>query len=60
METVIRKVSILDGVLRVLAKNIGAEDNDLVLINSKFSGNTFEYNMKKIDGDPVSFLMRKK
>lgn len=53
----IRKVSILGKRIREQAYSIGAKDNDLVILRT-FDTSPVTYKVEKIEGDPVSYLMR--
>jgi len=58
MDIQIRKVGILRGGAREAALSIGAKDDDLVILRiSEYHPNP-EYTAEKIEGDPVSYLMR--
>lgn len=56
----IRKVKILKGPAREAALKIGAEENDLVILRVSEYHSAPKYTAEKIEGDPVSYLMRKK
>lgn len=57
MDSIIRKVSILRGRAKEAALEVGACDNDLVIL--KISDHPYpRYTADKIVGDPVSYLMR--
>jgi hypothetical protein len=56
----LRKVAILGGRAREAAINAGAKDDDLVILKTLYSkGISPVYEVEIIQGDPVSFLMRK-
>ena len=56
----IRKVSILKGRAREAALNIGAKDDDLVILRTSEYHSAPTYTAEKIEGDPVSFITREK
>ena len=56
---VIRKVSILRGELYDIAKKV-ADDDDLVIVKTRYTKNGAKYTVEKVIGDPVSYLMRSK
>jgi hypothetical protein len=53
----IRKVSVLRGEAYVTAKKV-AEDDDLVIVRTTYTKDGAHYEIEKIIGDPVSYLMR--
>lgn len=55
----IRKVKILNGRAKEEAYRIGALDEDLVILRSTYYSHP-TYNVEKIIGDPVSYLMKSK
>jgi len=48
----IRKVKVLQGETKVIAKKMGLSPDDLVIVTS-------EYHIEKIIGDPVSYLLKR-
>jgi hypothetical protein len=54
----IRKVKVLQGRLREDAESKGLACEDLVLVTTK-AGSLPEYSIEKIEGDPVSFLLKR-
>lgn len=56
----VKKVSVLQGRPWTKAMNMGLDDNDLVIVRTKFSKNGgLQYELEKIEGDPVSYLLNK-
>ena len=56
----IKKVRILKGMAREAAIKIGAQDDDLVILRVSEYHSAPTYTAEKIEGDPVSYLMRTK
>ena len=56
----IRKVRILKGKAKEAALSIGAKENDLVILRTSEYHFEPTYTAEKIEGDPVSYLMREK
>ena len=57
MEPIIRKVKVLRGRARDEADKMGLEPDDLVIITTSLHPLP-EYHIEKVEGDPVSFLLR--
>ncbi len=57
-DIVIRKVKVLQGRAREAATKMGLLANDLVLVTTSVNSLP-EYHIEKIDGDPVSFLLKR-
>ena len=53
----IRKVGVLRGELYDIAKKV-AEDDDLVIVKTTYTKDGAQYEIEKIIGDPVLYLMR--
>ena len=56
----IRKVRILKGKAREAALAVGAKEDDLVMLKTSEYHSEPTYTAEKIEGDPVSYLMREK
>lgn len=56
----IRKVRILKGKAREAAEAVGAKDDDLVILRTSEYHSEPTYTAEKVEGDPVSYLMRQK
>jgi hypothetical protein len=56
----IKKVRILNGKAREAAEKIGAKEDDLVILRASEYHSAPVYTAEKIEGDPVSYLMKKK
>lgn len=57
----IRKVRILKGRAKEAALSVGAKENDLVILRtSEYHSGEPTYTAEKIEGDPVSYLMRER
>jgi hypothetical protein len=54
----IRKVKVLQGRAKEVAKKRKLDPDDLVLVTTSV-GSLPEYKIEKIDGDPVSFLLKR-
>ena len=54
---IIRKVSILKDELYNIAKKV-ANDDDLVIVKTVYAADGPHYEIEKIIGDPVSYLMK--
>jgi len=57
-DVVIRKVKVLRGRPREEATKMGLLSNDLVLLTTTVNSLP-EYHIEKIDGDPVTFLLKR-
>ena len=57
-ETVIRKVSILKGRAKEEAERQGLSPDDLVIVTITIIDGPPEYHLEKVEGDPVSYLLR--
>jgi hypothetical protein len=57
-DTRIRKVKVLQGRAREEAEKKGLDPDDLVIVRTSV-GSLPEYHIEKIDGDPVSFLLKR-
>ena len=56
----IRKVKVLRGRARDEAERQNLEPEDLVIVTTEVSkGSLPEYRLEKVEGDPVSFLLRR-
>jgi hypothetical protein len=56
----IRKVRVLKGEAKQAAKEAGAGEDDLVILRTSEYHSAPKYTAEKIDGDPVSYLMKRK
>jgi hypothetical protein len=56
----IRKAKILQGKAREAADLVGAKDDDLVILKTSNYHSQPEYKAEKIEGDPVTFLLKAK
>jgi len=56
----IRKAKILQGKAREAANLVGAKDDDLVILKTSNYHSQPEYQAEKIEGDPVTFLLKAK
>jgi hypothetical protein len=54
----IRKVKVLQGRAKEVAEKRNLDPDDLVLVTTSV-GSLPEYKIEKIDGDPVSFLLKR-
>ena len=54
----IRKVKVLQGGARKEAEKKGLKPDDLVIVTTSV-GSVPEYHIEKIDGDPVSYLLKR-
>ena len=54
----IRKVKVLQGRLMEEALNKGLDSNDLVIVTTRVNSLP-KYNIEKIEGDPISFLINR-
>jgi hypothetical protein len=54
----IRKVKVLQGRARYEADKLGLTPNDLVILTTNVNSLP-EYHIEKIEGDPVSFLLKR-
>jgi len=54
----IRKVKILRGRAKEEAEKRGLKPNDLVIVTTTITNSLPEYYIEKIDGDPVSYLLK--
>ena len=54
----IRKVKVLQGRARKEAEKKGLKPDDLVIVTTSV-GSVPEYHIEKIDGDPVSYLLKR-
>ena len=54
----IRKVKVLQGRLRARADSMGLSPEDLVIVTTSI-GSLPEYHIEKIEGDPVSYLLKR-
>jgi len=59
MDIRIRKVSVLQGKVKIEAEKQKLQPNDLVLVIINGNSLPFEYSVEKIEGDPVSYLMKR-
>jgi hypothetical protein len=57
-DRVIRKVKVLRGRAKEEADKQGLKPEDIVIITTDFSNGPPEYTLEKIDGNPVSFLLK--
>lgn len=56
-EQIIRKVKVLKGRAKDEAVNLGLDPDDLVIVT--VTTNPFpEYQLEKVEGDPISFLLK--
>ena len=55
----IRKVKVLQGRARDEAEKNGLNPNDLVIVTTRLVNSLPEYHIEKIDGDPVSYLLKR-
>ncbi len=55
----IRKVKVLQGRAKAEADKQNLNPNDLVIVRTSIHSNSLpEYHIEKVDGDPVSFLLK--
>jgi hypothetical protein len=54
----IRKVKMLQGRAKVEAEKQGLTPNDLVIVTTSVNSLP-EYHIEKVDGDPVSYLLKR-
>jgi len=55
----IRKVKILQGRAKTEAEKQKLSPNDLVIVTTTVNASLPEYTIEKIEGDPVSYLMKR-
>ena len=55
----IRKVKTLKGRAKEEAERMGLKPNDLVIVTTKLVNSLPEYHIEKVDGDPVSYLLKR-
>lgn len=55
----IRKVKVLRGRAREEAEKLGLNPNDLVIVTTRLVNSVPEYYIEKVDGDPVSYLLKR-
>jgi len=58
VDTRIRKVKVLQGRAKEVAEKSKLNPNDLVIVTTTV-GSLPDYKIEKIDGDPVSFLLKR-
>lgn len=59
-DTRVRKVKSLQGRLKAEAERLGLKPDDLVIVVTIVkAGSLPEYRIEKIDGDPVSYLLKR-
>jgi len=55
----IRKVRVLKGELGKMAKKRGFKPEDLVVVKTRIEGGVPRYELERIEGDPVSWMLRR-
>lgn len=55
----IRKVKVLRGRAKEEAEKKGLKPDDLVIVTTNIVNTLPEYHVEKIEGDPVSFLLKR-
>ena len=55
----IRNVKVLQGRAKAEADKLGLTLDDLVILTTTYTDSLPEYHIEKIDGDPVSFLLKR-
>ena len=59
MEKCIRKVKMLQGGAKTEADKQNLKDDDLVILTTTIVDGFPEYQLEKIEGDPVSYLLKR-
>ena len=54
----IRKVRILGGRARKKAEQMNLDENDLVIVRTIIDGGLPEYDLEKVEGNPIEYLQR--